>query len=121
MRASHNTLIVLCISFLFVGAADQYYLLKFGSPNITFLPHSFVIAICLFVWCKQHGKENNKNNLGFYPLACAVFGLIGVPVYAFKFYGFTKGGWLLFKAVTACVAVVGTSYFLSLLVSVIYV
>jgi hypothetical protein len=120
MRSSHKTVLLLCISFLFASGADQYYLLEFGQPDITLLPHSLAVAICLFFWCKQHGKEHNKTNLKFYPLGCAFFGFIGVPVYAFRFFGFKSGVILLSKALLVLLLTVLASFGVSELVGLIF-
>ena len=106
MRNSFKTVIAMGISFLFSGLADQFYLFHFGQSDITFVPHSLFLAMCLFIWCKQHGREHGNIELKFYPLGCGLFGLIGVPLYAFKFYGLKNGTLLLLKALAAFAATI---------------
>jgi len=121
MRSSFKTVIVISISFVFSGLADQYYLFHFGQADITFVPHSLVLGMCLFIWCKQHGREHGITELKFYPLGCGLFGLVGVPVYAFKFFGLKNGVLLLLKAFAALALTVIMVLLITQLTRLIYV
>ena len=45
-----------------------------------------------FIWCTEHAIENNKSTGVFYRILAALFPLIGISIYLFKFFGFKTGG-----------------------------
>ncbi|MFS1703364.1 hypothetical protein [Alteromonas sp. AMM-1] len=121
MKSSYITLIVLFSSYIVASAADTYYLFHFGTPDITWAAHTLFLGIGLFVWCKQHAHEHDKTNLRFYPLLAAFVAVIGVPVYAYKFYGAKQGSLLLGKALLFVVVSSVAGYITALIVEQFFI
>ena len=121
MKSSYKTIFAIFVSFIISAIADEYFLITRGAEELTFAAHSIFIAICLFIWCKQHGRENGHTELKMYPILCALIGFIGIPVYAFRFYGFKGGTVLLLKTFIVLVVTATLSYGATILFSTFYV
>ena len=80
-----------------------------------------VVFDCVQGLSKQHGRENGHTQLRMYPLFCALIVFIGVPVYAYKFYGLKNGTILLSKAIVALIVTVIVSIGATTLFSTFYV
>jgi|TARA_Y100000814_G_scaffold138236_1_gene100178 hypothetical protein len=120
MKSSHKTIFIIFVSFILSSLVDEYLLITRGIELFTYHIHTIFVAICLFIWCKQHGRENGHTQLRMYPLFCALIGFIGVPVYAYKFYGLKHGTVLLSKAIVALIVTVVVSIGATTLFSTFY-
>ncbi|MCL2913075.1 hypothetical protein L2725_04645 [Shewanella corallii] len=98
MKSSYKTVLVMALSIVLSSLVDDYFLATTGQSDVSFPINSLFIAFCLFIWCKQHGRENGIAELKIYPLLCAIISFVGIPIYAYKFYGFKQGSILLAKA-----------------------
>jgi hypothetical protein len=90
MADSH---IIVLFIFLSSGIAG---LVEGAFPEaqaVSFFIHAVIIAILLFVWCGKHAKENGVRPPDGAKLLCGLLGLIGVPLYLFRTFGFKLGGY----------------------------
>jgi len=106
MKPSHKIVLAIIISFIISAVADSYFLYVKNIDQISFFPHTLVVSILLFLWCKQHAQENNIKSIGHKPLFCALIGFIGVPYYAFKCYGLKVGSILITKGFISLMLVI---------------
>ncbi|MGC9462372.1 hypothetical protein [Vibrio genomosp. F10] len=121
MKSSHKIALALVISFIISGIADSYFLHSQNIEAVSFLPHTLVLAVLLFSWCRNHAQENNIQNVGYKPLFCAVIGPVGVTYYAFKCYGFKSGILLITKCLLSLMLAVVLYGGIDYLFSLIYV
>ncbi|UZE97181.1 hypothetical protein [Alkalimarinus alittae] len=91
MNKSNFVLIVILISFLVSGIVEGIFSFSISDQQAITVAHSIFIAVCVFIWCGRHAKENELRKIGGYKVFCAVFPIIGVPVYFFRFFGFKSG------------------------------
>ncbi|RDL45041.1 hypothetical protein DN730_05330 [Marinomonas piezotolerans] len=103
MKSSYKTVFIIFVSFIISEVVDEYFHITWGTQEFTLTAHIIFLDICLIIWCKQHGRENGHRELKMYPILCALIGFIGVPAYAYRFYGFNGGTVLLFKAIVVLV------------------
>lgn len=115
MKSSYRTVSIIIISFVLAAFIDTIVFVENGVETITYLPHAFFVAVCLLIWCKQHARENEIKNLRYYPLLCGLLGFIGVPLYAYKHFGFKTGSIIILKAVACLVGVALMAYGVELL------
>jgi hypothetical protein len=101
MKQLNIYLILIAISFLTSGILEAVY----ANLDLSF-PHVILIAILVFVWCKEHALENNLNSSSGYRLFSAVIPIVGLPVYFFKFFGFKQGGIKTVKTILFSILVV---------------
>lgn len=87
MKKSHIILIIVAIYYLIFGIAEDIY----KPIDIKFF-HMILNTLFAFIWCKEHAIENNKSTGVFYRVLAALFPLIGISIYLFKFFGFKTGG-----------------------------
>jgi|GEM_PF-5726335 len=76
-------------------------LIRNWNDQIPFLIHSVFIAACLFIWCRLHASENGIEEPSYHPFFCALLPPLGIPNYAYSFFGLKGGTILLAKAVVA--------------------
>jgi hypothetical protein len=53
--------------------------------------HMLIFSFLLFAWCGAHADANNIKALRGSKLFCGLVGLIGVPLYFFRSFGFKQG------------------------------
>lgn len=104
MKTSYKTILIILLSYVASASIDFYFIVRNGQDDATFIIHTFFIAVCVYIWCKQHARENGIENPRYYPLMVFLFAPIGVSAYAFKFYGPKKGFFLILKAFFTFVA-----------------
>ncbi len=108
-QQSTKLLFWLALSFLAAGIIEGYLPNSGSGLGPLYLPHTVLIAVLTFAWCKSHARENNVVSPGSYPVLCAIFPPLGVPVYFFKFFGFRNGGTKVLKSFGFFI-IVGASY-----------
>ena len=102
MKTSNNYLIAMAVIAFIVGLGE----ILLGNINLKFIV-GVANTILVFGWCKAHAIENNKTSFGGYRIFAALFPIIGVPVYLFKFFGFKHGVIKLLKAVLFAILTFG--------------
>lgn len=55
------------------------------------LPHMLASGVILFGWCKAHVRISNIREPAGSAVLCALIGIVGVPLYFFRAFGFKKG------------------------------
>jgi hypothetical protein len=121
MKSCHKTVLLLCLSFIVSGIIDQIYLSSFGEPDITWFPHTFLITIGVFIWCKKHAREHNIEKIGLYPLGVALLNIVVLPVYAYRHFGWRNGSVLLSKSLFALIVSFALYFFAMELTKLIYI
>jgi len=58
---------------------------------VLYLIHVLLIAVLLFSWCGKHAEENDIVPPNGAQVLCGLIGLIGVPLYLFRAFGFKNG------------------------------
>ena len=100
MKTSYKILGVFAIGFLVSGVIDALYP---ALEQASFIIHNLFNALLLFSWCGAHTLENDIKPVTGAKLLSGIIGIIGVPYYLFKGFGFKEGsiklllglGWLI--------------------------
>ncbi len=97
-QQSTKLLVWLALSFLLTGIIEGYLPDNGNDLGPLYFPHTILIGILTFAWAKNHATENDVISPGRYPILCALFPPLGVPIYFFKFFGFLGGGMKILKS-----------------------
>jgi len=97
-QQSTKLLFWLALSFLAAGIIEGYFSGTSNGLGPLYLPHTVLVAVLTYAWCKSHARENNVVSPGSYPVLSAIFPPLGVPIYFFKFFGFRSGGMKVLKS-----------------------
>lgn len=104
MRSSHKIIFGIFLSFGLAGFIEGAFPQTQGA---SFIIHSLFIAMMLFAWCGVHADENGIMPPNGAKLLCGLIGLIGVPFYLFRAFGFKKGGYKFLLCVAAALVIFG--------------
>jgi hypothetical protein len=121
MKSSYKVVLAILVSFIISSLVDSYFIYTQNTADISFIPHTFILSVLLFIWCKYHAQENNIQDIGYKPLLCAVLGFIGLPYYAFKCYGLKGGAILLGKGFIVFILSIISMLVIDYVFSLIYV
>lgn len=72
---------------------------------------SVFFSVCFFIWCKVHASENGIENLKYFPLLCAVLGILGIIIYAYAKFGLKRGSQIVLGVVIFSVIAFGLYFF----------
>ena len=90
VQASHKIVFLMFLSFGIAGIIEGAFP---RAQDVIFLIHVLILAILLVVWCGVHADENEISPPNGAQLLCGLIGLIGVPYYLLRAFGFKTGGY----------------------------
>jgi hypothetical protein len=99
MRTDKWLLVAMAATWLVAGAVEAH--LPHGGELLSEIavPHTVVLAILFFAWCKAHAAARGIVPPTYAPLLVGIIAPIGIPYYFLRGFGWRKGSVLFLLAI----------------------
>ena len=109
MKKSHKILTITALSI--AASATLESLVPPGDTRGIEIVHTFFLAIMAFIWCKSHIQERGIEEPRGSSALCALFVIIGAPLYFYRGYGFKQGSIMFLYFIGLCIVLyMATTY-----------
>lgn len=98
MTRDHVLLLIMAATWLIVGFVEPFTPSYGEFYNEASLPHTVVLALLLFAWCKAHAARIGRIPPVGAPLLVALLTPVGVPYYFFRTFDWRRASVAVLKA-----------------------